>query len=35
MIETSPAHLLPVAQNAGERDVHRARIVRESFNKEE
>lgn len=35
MIETSPAHLVSVAQNAGERDIHRARIVRESFSKEE
>ena len=35
MIETSPAHLMTVAKNANERDIHRARIVRESFSKEE
>jgi len=35
MIETTPAHLCASTQTASERDEERARIVRESFNKEE
>ena len=35
MIETSPAHLAAENENAGERDAQRARMVRESLNKEE
>ena len=35
MIETSPAHLKHIAGDASERDIQRALIVRESFNKEE
>lgn len=35
MIETSPAHLAPTCESAGERDVQRARMVRSCLNKEE